>query len=159
MYRPPGTSLTLLERYQIMAFLQTGRSQTEIADTLNHSKSTISREICRNSFEGRYDPCVAHVIAMTRRKSAEKATKQSPEVLQTVRKGLRPGWFPESIIYRFSVELPLQKHVCHTRSITGLIKTGKREENSTPYLPRYGKRMANVAGKAVNANEPGGLFL
>ena len=40
-----------------MAFLQTGRSQTEIAGTLNHSKSTISREIRWNSFEGKYDPC------------------------------------------------------------------------------------------------------
>jgi hypothetical protein len=38
--------------------------------------------------------------------------------------------------------------------MTGLIKTGKREENST----RIYYRMANVAGKAVNANEPGVLL-
>jgi IS30 family transposase len=39
---------TLLERYQIMAFLQTRRSQTEIADTLNQSKNILSREIRHN---------------------------------------------------------------------------------------------------------------
>jgi hypothetical protein len=38
--------------------------------------------------------------------------------------------------------------------MTGLIKTGKREENSI----RIYHGMANVAGKAVNANEPGFLL-
>jgi IS30 family transposase len=70
-----------------MVFLQTGRSQTEIDGTLNRSNSTISREIHRNSFEGEYDPCNAQVSAITRRKFARKATtKQSLEVLQTIRK-------------------------------------------------------------------------
>ncbi|MBM9520516.1 helix-turn-helix domain-containing protein [Desulforhopalus vacuolatus] len=83
---------TLLERYQISAFLQTRRSQTDITDTLNRSKSTISREIHSNSFEGSYTPCVAQIIAMTRRKSAEKATKQNPEAVQVIRKWLRRGY-------------------------------------------------------------------
>jgi len=38
--------------------------------------------------------------------------------------------------------------------MTGFIKTGKREENST----RISHGMANVAGKAVNVNEPGVLL-
>jgi len=67
-----------------MAFLQTGRSPPEIAGTLNRSKSIILREIRRNSFEGKYDPCDAHASAIGRRKFTRKATKQSPEVLQTV---------------------------------------------------------------------------
>jgi IS30 family transposase len=49
-------------------------------------------EIRRNSFEGKYDTPDAQVTAMARRKFARKATKQSPEVLQIVRKGLRLGW-------------------------------------------------------------------
>jgi IS30 family transposase len=97
-----------------MDFLQTRRSQTEIAGTLNRPKSTISREIRCNSFEGAYDPCDAQATATTMRKFAGKATKQSPAVLQTVRKWLRSGWSPKGIIFRFSVKLPLQKHVCHT---------------------------------------------
>ncbi|MBM9520553.1 helix-turn-helix domain-containing protein [Desulforhopalus vacuolatus] len=38
---PCYQQITLLERYQISAFLQIGRFQTDIADTLNRSKSTI----------------------------------------------------------------------------------------------------------------------
>ena len=137
---PCYQQLTLLERYQISAFLQTGRSHTSIADSLNRSKSTISREIYRNTFEGRYDPCIAHAIAMTRRKSAEKATKQSPEVLQVIRKWLRLGWSPEAISYRFSVELPLQKHVCHTTIYDWIYKDRQKGGKLHTYLPRYGKR-------------------
>jgi IS30 family transposase len=123
-----------------MAFLQTGRSQTEIAATLNRSKSTISREIRRNSFEGEYDPCNAQVSAIARRKFARKATKQSPEVLQTVRKWLRLGWSPEAISCRFSVELPLQKHVCHTTIYDWIDKDKQKGGKLHTYLLRYGKR-------------------
>ncbi|MBM9520036.1 IS30 family transposase [Desulforhopalus vacuolatus] len=137
---PCYQQITLLERYQISAFLQIGRFQTDIADTLNRSKSTISREINRNSFEGIYDPCVAHVIAMTRRKSAEKATKQNPEVLQIVQKWLRLGWSPESISSRFSVELPLQEYVCHTAVYDWIYKDRQKGGKLHTYLPRYGKR-------------------
>jgi transcriptional regulator len=66
-----------LKRYQIMVFLQTGRSQTKIADTLNCSKSTISRGVRRNSFAGEYDPCDAQVSTIARRKFARKATKKA----------------------------------------------------------------------------------
>ncbi|MCK9175261.1 MAG: IS30 family transposase, partial [Desulforhopalus sp.] len=137
---PCYQQITLLERYQISAFLQTGRSHTNIADTLNRSKSTISREINRNSFEGSYDPCVAHVIAMTRRKSAEKATKQTPEAVQTIRKWLRLGWSPGSINSRFSVELPLQEDVCHTAVYDWIYRDRQKGGKRHTYLPRYGKR-------------------
>jgi IS30 family transposase len=40
-----------------MVFFQTGGSHTEIAGALNCFKSTISREIYRNSPEGKYGPC------------------------------------------------------------------------------------------------------
>ena len=123
-----------------MAFLQRGRSQAEIAGTLNRSKSIISREIRRNSFEGEYDPCNAQVTAMTRRKSAEKVTKQNPEVLQAIRKWLRPGWSTEFISYRFSVELPLQKHVCQTTIYDWIYKDRQKGGKLHTYLPRYGKR-------------------
>lgn len=58
-----------------MVFLQTGRSQTEISDIRKRSKRIISREIRRNSFEKRYDPCDVQVAAIARREYVEKATK------------------------------------------------------------------------------------
>ena len=132
---PCWQQLTLLERYQIMVFLQTGRSQTEIAGVLNRSKSTISREIRRNSFKEAYDPANAQVTATARRKFAERATKQSPEVLQIIRKWLRRGWSPESISHRFSVGFPLQKRVCHTTIYDWIDKDRQRGGKLHTYLP------------------------
>ncbi len=43
------TQLTQEERYKIAALLQAGHDQTEIAMILGRHKSTISREIRRNT--------------------------------------------------------------------------------------------------------------
>ena len=53
--------LTEGQRYEISALLQSGKSQKEIAEQLNFSKSTVSREISRNA-DGRnksYNPDLA----------------------------------------------------------------------------------------------------
>ncbi len=55
--------LTRKERYHIMALLQAGKSQTEIAARIKRSRSVISREIQRNSSAGRYDPAGAQSSA------------------------------------------------------------------------------------------------
>ncbi|MBM9520367.1 helix-turn-helix domain-containing protein [Desulforhopalus vacuolatus] len=81
------------KQYQIMAFLQTGRSQTEIAGVLNRFKSTISREICRNSFEWEYNPSHALVTVTARRRFTEKAAKPRLEELQTARTWFRPDGY------------------------------------------------------------------
>jgi len=105
-------------------------------------------------FKGVYDHGDAQVTAITRRKFVEKATKQSLEVLQIVRKLLCPKWSLDSISIVFSVELPLQKHVCHSTIYDWIDKDRQRGGKLHTYLPRYG----NVAGKAVNVNESGFLL-
>ena len=50
------TQLTKDQRYQISAFLETGYSQSEIAKEIRKSKSTISRELKRNSGRRGYRP-------------------------------------------------------------------------------------------------------
>ncbi|MCK9175893.1 MAG: IS30 family transposase, partial [Desulforhopalus sp.] len=60
--------------------------------------------------------------------------------MQTIRKWLRPGWSPESISYRFSIELPLQKHVCHTAIYNWIDKDRQKGGKLYTYLLRYGKR-------------------
>ena len=130
---------SLLERYQIMAFLQTGRSQTEIAGTQNRSKCTISREIRRDSLKRAYDPGDTQVTATARRKFAEKATKQSPEVLQIIRKWFQPDWPPEFISHCFSVEFLLQNHVYHTVIYDWIDKNRQSGGKIDTYLPRDAK--------------------
>ncbi|WP_425349076.1 helix-turn-helix domain-containing protein [Lactimicrobium massiliense] len=51
--------LTLEEREQIMKYLVLRKTVTEIATELHRSKSTISREIKRNSSDSEYRPSVA----------------------------------------------------------------------------------------------------
>ena len=59
--------LTREERYQISALLKMGHNQTEIAKMLGKDKSTISREIKRNSGKYSYHPNLAHKKAGGRR--------------------------------------------------------------------------------------------
>lgn len=62
------TQLTQYQRYQIRILIRSGLNQTEIADMLRVHKSTISREINRNSRKRYYCPEHAQRLARTRQK-------------------------------------------------------------------------------------------
>ncbi len=77
MYKSTGKSyrqLTLGERYQITAFLEIKRSQTEIAVALNRAKSTMFRESRRNSVDEKYYS--AKALAVLCRKHTENIAKK-----------------------------------------------------------------------------------
>ena len=61
--------LTLSEREKIMYFQAKNYSVTAIANELHHSKSTISRELKRNSYRGFYQPIDAQRNYSKRRKT------------------------------------------------------------------------------------------
>ena len=54
------THFTLKEREILKHFIDMGKNQTEISSLLGRNKSSISREIKRNSQNGEYIPCEAH---------------------------------------------------------------------------------------------------
>jgi transposase, IS30 family len=56
------THLSLDERYQISFLLQTQHNIRAIANNMNRSPSTISREIMRNSVSGKYQAIRAHEL-------------------------------------------------------------------------------------------------
>ena len=62
--------LTSEQRYQISALKRIGHSQTEIAKELEVHKSTVSRELSRNTGERGYRPKQAHEKARERRAKA-----------------------------------------------------------------------------------------
>ena len=66
------TQLTQEQRYQIYALLKTGCSQSEIAETIEVHKSTISREVRRNQGQRGYRPKQAHHKALKRRNKAKR---------------------------------------------------------------------------------------
>lgn len=60
--------LTQVQRYQIEAGLASGESQSSIAKEVGVYRSTISREIRRNSMEEGYEATHAQCKSMIRRK-------------------------------------------------------------------------------------------
>ncbi len=98
--------LTLIEREKIMFFSAKGYSITSIAKELNRNKSTISRELKRNSLSGTYTPCEAQSIYQTRRINCKPQKKlNNPVIWDFVRdKFLEHQWSPEQISGRLKME-------------------------------------------------------
>ena len=58
---------TRKEREMIKGYVDIGKNQSEIAILLGRNKSSISKELKRNSLNGEYFPCDAHSIYLHRR--------------------------------------------------------------------------------------------
>ena len=89
--------LTREQRYQISALKGTGLKQKEIAAELGVAPSTISRELKRNSADGRYDPQAAHTLSSGRRSAALKAKRITKAMWARVDELLCQEWSPEQI--------------------------------------------------------------
>jgi len=90
------TQLTHEERYQIAALLKAEHKQTEIAMILNRHKSTISREIHRNTGLRGYRPGQAQRLTEERRQ-AKVQTSIPGSLWRQVERLLREDWSPEQI--------------------------------------------------------------
>ena len=88
--------LTHEERYQISVLLKAGLNQTEIAMILERHKSTISREITRNTGLRGYRSQQAQRLAEERRLS-KVCCRIGDTVWSDVRRLLREDWSPEQI--------------------------------------------------------------
>ncbi len=85
------------QRYQIEILLKAGHTQKEIAQQLNVSSATISREIKRNKGKRGYRPKQAQIKADKRRSKAAKALKMTDDVIRLVEEKLMLDWSPEQI--------------------------------------------------------------
>lgn len=97
------TQLTQEERYQIYALLKAGLNQTEIAMILGRHKSTISREISRNTGLRGYRPKQAQCLAQERQYYKAHSCI-SHTTWNDVRRLLREDWSPEQISLRLKSE-------------------------------------------------------
>lgn len=89
--------LTQEERYQIYAFRKANFNQSQIAQELGVHKSTVSREIKRNSGLRGYRPKQAHTKALYRRSRAPKAKKWNDDLQHMVEQMLNNQFSPEQI--------------------------------------------------------------
>ena len=89
------THLTREERYQIYALKKAGHTQSEIANVLERSPSTISRELSRNRGGRGYRPRQAHHLACERR--AMNARTIDDATWRFAQDRLREDWSPDQI--------------------------------------------------------------
>lgn len=107
----PYKHLSQEERELIAAQLSEGSSVGDIAKAVGRNKSTISRELKRNSppERRRYVPCRAHARACERKTNANKHERLKNEfVRHYVKDGLAQGWSPEQISGRIRIDHPGQ---------------------------------------------------
>lgn len=91
------TQLTREQRYQIYVLWKNGFKQSDIARQIGVHKSTISRELKRNSqISGDYIPARAHKLSQ-KRKSRRLRTTIPVALWRKVRRMLRQDWSPEQI--------------------------------------------------------------
>lgn len=90
------TQLTLEERYQISVLLKAGLTQTEVAALLNRHKSTISREIFRNTGLRGYRPQQAQRL-MKERQLSKVQPRISERIWLQVVTLIKEDWSPEQI--------------------------------------------------------------
>ena len=99
------------ERELIAAQLSEGSSIGDIAKAVGRDKSTISRELKRNSppERRRYVPCRAHARACERKTTANQHERLKNDFIrQYVKDGLAQGWSPEQISGRIRIDHPEQ---------------------------------------------------
>ena len=91
--------LTREQKYAIYLGIQEGRTRTAIARQIGVHKSTVSRELKRNSNRfGKYGWTVADMMAKERRKRTARNRETSPSILREARKLLlSEEWSPRQI--------------------------------------------------------------
>ena len=89
--------LTQEQRYHIWALKKAGFDQTEMAPEVGVHKSTISRELRRNSGQRGYRPKQAQAMARARQQARASSTRIAAETWTLVEGHLRQEWSPEQV--------------------------------------------------------------
>jgi transposase, IS30 family len=97
--------LTSGERHALSALRKRGHGQAEIARALGRDRSTISREVRRNSKkDGGYRPSTADDLARWRRSRSRRNQRISEEDWRIVEAQIREDWSPEQVSGRLQAE-------------------------------------------------------
>ena len=112
------------ERYQISALLKAGLTQAQISVNLGRHKSTISREVSRNSGLRGYRPRQACLLAENRALNSRNARQIADADWLCVEGYLREQWSPEHIASEVSMSHEtIYRHVYVDKSMGGDLYT------------------------------------
>tara|TARA_B100000700_G_scaffold262501_1_gene299080 strand:+ start:298 stop:1266 length:969 start_codon:yes stop_codon:yes gene_type:complete len=136
--------LTEHERYQIYSLLKEGLNQKQIAENLERSPSTISRELRRNKGLRGYRPKQAQSISEHRRIHAYKHFKLTADVIEWFEKLIRQDLSPQQVVDYLKMHKGID---LHHETVYQWIYADKAEGGdlythlriaSKPYRKRYG---------------------
>jgi transposase, IS30 family len=108
--------LTFLERERVSQMHDAGASNAEIAAELSRARSTIGREIKRNSVVGEYSAVAAQALAQKRRRERPWVRKMDePEISRYVRSRLVDSRSPDQIAGRSKSDFgdDRRRHISH----------------------------------------------
>jgi IS30 family transposase len=104
-----ASHLTLQEREFLYRLKKQGKSKTEIAELMGRDRSTIYRELARNTGQRGYRPRQAQRLADARRQSCRRPYKLGdPDLHQYVQDRMRVFWSPDQISERARLDFPRQ---------------------------------------------------
>ena len=131
--------LTSVERDRIAALHHQRASQNEIAQALERSPATISRELRRNRSGEKYYSAQAQYQSERRRRERPLVRKMDdPDVNESVRSGLAQEWSPQQITGRMKAEAT-DSAVSH-QTIYAWIRQDADRQHWEERLRRRGKR-------------------
>jgi IS30 family transposase len=119
--------LTMVQRYQIEALIKEGVSKSCIAKSMSVHRSTIYREIKRNSIDGEYKAEYAQIATRLRYQKKKKNLRFTKEHKKYILTHLKEGWSPEQISGRMELDgLSRLSHETIYRFIYKEIRKGKK---------------------------------
>ena len=95
--------LSQAERYQIHALMKAGHDQSQIAKVLDRNKSTISRELSRNTGSRGYRPKQACEMSADRAQNSRNANTVPAWVNDQAQLLLQLQWSPEQIASKLPI--------------------------------------------------------
>lgn len=136
------THFTLYERECLYLLLKLNKKVTEIAKELGRSKSTISREIRRNSnANGEYTPFEAAIKYHNRRINCKRNYRIKPgtELYRFIQKGLKNYWSPEIIAAKWNTKHP-ENRISFSTIYLAIKKGFFKDITVSSHLRRRGKK-------------------
>jgi IS30 family transposase len=147
--------LTLDERYQIQTLFNQGLRRAAIARELRRSRSTVTRELERNSIYAENRETYYHAEPAQRKTAQRRALKSRRErkiqgELQTlVEQKLRLAWSPEQVSGRLLLEEGVR--VSHETIYQHIIRDSKEQSGILRYCLRFGGYKQHRLKKSVHA--------
>ena len=140
---PRYTHLSPVERTLIAHYQEVGESISSIGRLLNRPKSTISRELARNSNKTGYNPKTADKRYMARRREKTCKIDQDKDLQAYVLGGLQEGMSPEMIAIRLKLcgELEGIQSISHESIYRWLYRPDQKKEKLYKLLvQKHGRR-------------------